>query len=220
MDLDEKNTPYLVVTPIHKTLNFEVILFHGASPFGEEHPSMINLALALANSGIKVYIPRLPKLTELELHSNTIDLIAHYYLYIKSMSSKNIVPAGISFGGGLLMKAMVKDKINDKLPKSILTYGTYYSLESSINFLISGVNDINGIHGYVKPNVWGLIVLFHNYIAGIEAGFDTRDIQKILKLRVLNKVIQSPRRILILISSTESKWSYCDHWHTSLTSCS
>ena len=52
MDLDEKNTPYLVVTPIHKILNFEVILFHGASPFGEEHPSIINLALALANKSL------------------------------------------------------------------------------------------------------------------------------------------------------------------------
>ena len=91
------------------------------------------------------------------------------------------------------MKAMVKDKIKDNLPKSILTYGTYYSLESSINFLISGVIDINGIHEYVKPNVWGLIVLFHNYIAEINAGFDTRNIQKILKLRVLNKVNESEK---------------------------
>ena len=50
---------------------------------------MINLALALANIGIKVYIPHLPKLAELELNDDTINLIVHYYLYINSLSSKN-----------------------------------------------------------------------------------------------------------------------------------
>ena len=103
IDLENNEVPYLEICPIIKPRGFEVILFHGASPYGEEHPSMVNLALALANSGIKVYIPKLPSLTELEINKNTVDLISHFYLKILQENPQiNIIPAGISFGGGLL----------------------------------------------------------------------------------------------------------------------
>ena len=70
-------------------------------------------------------------------------------------------------------------------------YGTYYSLPTSINFLLSGKIQYQEIDKYVKPNEWGLIVLFHNYLNGIDAGFDTTILKKILKLRVSNKIIES-----------------------------
>lgn len=189
--LMNEKIPFLEITPSSKLQNFEVILFHGASPYGEEHPGMINLALALAKSGIKVYMPRLPKLMNLELTKDTIDLISHFYLFITKLSNKKIIPAGISFGGGLLIKAMLQDKIKNKQPKSILTYGTYYSLQTSINFLLTGRIKYKEIDDFVKPNDWGLIVLFHNYLPGIDAGFDTTHLQKILELRVANKIIES-----------------------------
>jgi len=191
-DLYGIDVPFLEINSLKKNLNFEVILFHGASPYGEEHPAVISLALALADSGIKVYIPKLPKLTELEINTETVDLIAHFYLFIKlKFPQKNIVPSGLSFGGGLLMKAMLKNSIKDYLPKSILTYGTYYSLETSIEFLLTGKIKYNGNEEIVIPNDWGLIVLFHNYLSGIDVGFDSTQMQKVLKLRVNNKVTES-----------------------------
>ena len=195
----------MIVNPKkHKELNFEMILFHGASPYGEEHPAMINLALALAISGIKVYIPRLPELAELKINDNTIKLIVHFFLFVKSISNKNIVPSGISLGGGLLIKAILDKKIKNKLPKSILTYGTYYSIESCINFLSSGKINNNGNCKYIKPHDWGLILLFHNYIKGIKIGFDIKNIQKVLKLRVLNKINES-EKLMQTIPDNEKK---------------
>lgn len=192
LDLNNNEVPFLEVNPENPSKNFEVILFHGASPYGEEHPSMINLALALANCGIKVYIPKLPKLTKLEITNDTIDLILHFYLLIKKNSPQmNIIPAGISFGGGLLLKAMIRKEVKNNSPKSILTYGTYFSLETSIDFLLTGKIDMEGNEEYVKPNDWGLIVLFHNYLSGIAPGFDTEQMQKVLRLRVENLVSES-----------------------------
>jgi hypothetical protein len=191
-DLNGSDVPLLEIEPLKKKINLEVILFHGASPYGEEHPAMIDLALALSNGGIKVYIPRLPKLTQLEINIETVDIIAHFYSIIKEKSpNKNIVPAGMSFGGGLLMMAMLKDNVKNILPKSILAYGTYYSLETSIGFLVSGKIKNNGNEEFVKPNDWGLVVLFHNYLSGIDVGFDSTKMQKVLKLRVNNKVSES-----------------------------
>ena len=191
-DLDGNEIPFIEVNPQKSKIEFEIILFHGASPYGEEHPSMINLALALANCGIKIYIPRIPQLMKLEINKKSAELIAHFYSFIKFKNpSKNIVPAGISFGGGLLMKAMFHDNLKEIMPKSILTYGTYYSLETSINFLISGKIIHNGVEEFVKPNDWGLIVLFHNYLSAINVGFNTLQMQKVLNLRVNNKVTES-----------------------------
>ena len=191
-DLNGSDVPLLEIKPLKKKINLEVILFHGASPYGEEHPAMIDLALALSNGGIKVYIPRLPKLTKLEINIEIVDIIAHFYSIIKKkFPNKNIVPAGMSFGGGLLMMAMLKDNVKNILPKSILAYGTYYSLETSIDFLVSGKINNNGNEKFVKPNDWGLVVLFHNYLSGIDVGFDSTKMQKVLKLRVNNKVSES-----------------------------
>ena len=89
-DLNGSDVPLLEIEPLKKKINLEVILFHGASPYGEEHPAMIDLALALSNGGIKIYIPRLPKLTQLEINIETVDIIAHFYSIIKEQL-KNFV---------------------------------------------------------------------------------------------------------------------------------
>ncbi len=139
-----------------------------------------------------MYIPKLPKLAKLEINSASIDLILYFYLKVfKENPGINIIPAGISFGGGLLLKAI--SELNEKkyIPKSILTYGTFYSLESTIKFLISGEIVHNGKNKYIKPHDWGMTVLFHNFLSRLDLGFNTTELQKILKLRVNNKISES-----------------------------
>ncbi len=72
-----------------------------------------------------------------------------------------------------------------------MTYGTFYSLESTIKFLISGEIVYNGKNKYIKPHDWGMTVLFHNFLSRLDLGFNTTELQKILKLRVNNKILES-----------------------------
>lgn len=193
--------PAFDIEPLTGTSSMTIILYHGASPFAEEHPGMITLGQAMANGGIKVHIPRLPLLKELEITSQNVEWIAHHlnwFRNVKENKNKTIIPAGISFSGGLLLKALLHPLIKPSPPKSVFTYGTYFDFQSSIKFLLTGEINHNSQSYKISPNDWGLIVLFHNYLKFIDPGFDTVQMREILKLRVQNEVEESEKALLLL----------------------
>ena len=56
-----------------------MILFPGASPTAEEHPSLSYLASALANIGFNVYIPRIPLLKRLDISDDNVEWFQNAY---------------------------------------------------------------------------------------------------------------------------------------------
>ena len=137
----------------------------------------------------------------MEITSQNVDWIAHHLNWYKNLEeNKNItiIPAGISFSGGLLLKALLHPQIKPSPPKSVFIYGTYFDFQSSIKFLLTGEINHNSQTYKISPNGWGLIVLFHNYLKFIDPGFDSTQMREILKLRVLNEVEESEKALLLL----------------------
>jgi len=166
------------------------ILFPGASPFAEEHPGMIGLATTIMNLGYNVFIPRIPPLKALSIKSENIEWFAKAYEQIlrrDDVDQTKVAIIGISFGGSLLLKATLDEKIKSNPPLSMLMYGSCFNLESGLNFLLSG--EI----GHITPNDWGLTVFFHNFINDVETGFDTTAIQLVLAARVADKLDEVER---------------------------
>ena len=199
--IDDSKIPAIDIFPENDNQSTIIVLYHGASPFAEEHPGMLSLGQSMANAGVQVHIPRLPLLKELEITNENIDWIAHHFNWIKNKDEnkdKIVIPAGISFAGGLLLKAILHPLIAPNPPKSLFTYGTYFDFHSSIKFLITGEINHDGNSKKIIPNNWGLIVLFHNYLKFIDPGFDSIQMRDVLKLRVQNKVEASEIEMLIL----------------------
>ena len=94
---------------------------------------------------------------------------------------------GISFGGGILLKASLKELMLTSPPHSILTYGTFYDVKKSMDYLIHGTINIKGKDVVIQPHEWGLIVFMHNFLSSVDVGFDSSYLQKILALRVQDK---------------------------------
>ena len=176
-------------TPNPKKITF--ILFPGASPFAEEHPGMIGLATTIMNLGYNVFIPRIPPLKALSIKSENVEWFARAYNEIinrNDVDKTNVTIVGISFGGSILLKATLDERIKLNPPRSMLMYGSCFDLESGLNYLLSGKIEHNGKIAHIPPNEWGLTVLFHNFIKNVDAGFDTSAIQTILAARVADKL--------------------------------
>ncbi len=151
-----------------------LILYPGATVKGEAHPKMITLARSLAGTGIKVLLPRIPPLFDLQLSKEIFLLTVHFYKWVLKKSENNhpINLAGVSFGGVIVLKACLDSFLIKNKPKSILVFGTSYDVGTSMEFMFSGKIDDNGRALDIKPDPWSIIVLFHNYLNEINIGYE------------------------------------------------
>ena len=170
--------------------NQSIIIFPGASPYAEEHPGMLMLGNSLRNAGYNVYLPRVPALKKLKLEKENIDWFAHCYQKLvkhKIGHKDNIMIVGLSYGGASLLRATLDKRMQSPKPKSILSYGTYYSINTALDFFITGVIKYKNKTYNITPHERGPIVMFYNFIHTIDIPYDNIKIQNILKYRIQDK---------------------------------
>ena len=185
-----------------------IIIFPGASPYAENHPGMIMLGNALRNAGYNVYLPRIPALKNLILEKENIDWFAHCYQEIANKRIKrkqDIMIVGLSYGGASLLRATLDPRMQSPKPKSILSYGTYYSISTALDFFMTGVIKYNNMTYQITPHEWGPIVLFYNFIDTIETTYDKIKLKEILKYRIKDQHEQVKKEIEQLDESKEKQ---------------
>ena len=187
--LNKEPTPMNVFKPENPN-KYTIIIFPGASPTAEEHPQMIWLSHVMKKAGYQVFLPQIPPLKNLIISQSISDWMEHVYVWIrnhKDVNAEKIIMIGISFGGAMVLMTSLKKEIQRHPPKSVLVYGTYYDIETTLQFLITGKLITKETERKVQANEWGLIVLFHNYLSKVDVGYDTTNAQKILHLSVQEK---------------------------------
>ncbi|RMF09702.1 MAG: hypothetical protein D6762_03005 [Candidatus Neomarinimicrobiota bacterium] len=167
-----------------------LLLFHGASPYGENHPALDQMARAAAAAGITVYIPRIPPLMRLEIRPDLDGWIEQGYAWARSRVSPDtsVRIMGVSFGGPLVLKALSSGSLRDDPPEAVLLYGSYFDIDSILDYLCSGQMNFLGRHWVQPVNEWGLVVFFHNYLDRIDPGYSVRGLRQVLALRVADEV--------------------------------
>ena len=177
------------------------ILFLGASPDGEKHKAINYLAKILTKFGYNVFIPRIPPLMQLDISNKNVDWITYLYELIQSrqdVNSKYITAVGISYGGGMLLKASLNDKMIKNPPKSIFLYGAGCNTDTILNFITKGEFEHNGKVNKIEPHDWGLTVFFHHFMEDIDFGFDKKNIKEVIQLRINNKKAEAEERMKTL----------------------
>ena len=174
------------------------IIFLGASPDGEKHKAINYLAKIITKFNYNVFIPRIPPLMQLNISNENVDWITYLYELIgsrKDVDSKNVATVGISYGGGMLLKASLSKKLIDSPPKSIFLYGAGCNAETILKFITKGEFDNNGKLVKVIPHDWGLTVFFHHFINDIDFGFDRKNIKEVIQLRINNDKEKAHERL-------------------------
>ena len=147
--LDRRSTP-LRIYYSSKSTKKTIIIFLGASPDGEKHKAVNLLAKNLASLGYNVFIPRIPPLKQLNISNENIEWMTHIYKLIQSrddVNADNIIGFGISYGGGMLLKASLEKEFQANPLKSIYLYGAGCNAKTILNFITNGEFSVNG---YVK----------------------------------------------------------------------
>ena len=165
--LDNNKIPLKILNRLNSNDKSTIIIFPGASPHAETHQGMLFLGSIICKLGYKVIIPRIPPLKELKLDEESFEWFAHAYekILIREDVIKNKVSAmALSFGGAILIKASLDSRVSSNPPKSIMTFGTYSNIQSTLKFLCDGKIDLGGKNYTIEPHSWGLTVLFHNFI--------------------------------------------------------
>jgi len=168
-------------------------MFPGASVDAEKHPGILFLASIVCKLGFKVFIPRIPPLKKLKINDDCFNWFAHAYDEIinrDDVLKNKVISMALSFGGALLLKASFDTRISNNPPKSIMTFGTYCDIKSTLKFLCDGKIKVNNQDVYIKPHSWGLTVLLHNFLD--KFNFDEINdcktkIKEILSLRTEDK---------------------------------
>ena len=190
---DDQDVPLRIFHP-KKEKKLSVIIFPGASPFAEKHPGIINLASIIAKLGYKVFIPRITPLKNLDITDVNAEWFANAYEKITERDDIDptcITITGISFGGSLLLNAMLDNRMKTPSPKSLMIYGAAFNLNMGFKFLLDGEITHNNKIIKIKPNEWGVSVILHNFLSDIDVGFNTEEIREVLKYRMqddMNKV--------------------------------
>ena len=189
--LDGNELPLKIIKG-KSNLNRTLIIFPGASPTAEKHSGLLFLSSVLANIGFNVYIPRMPLLRDLNISEDNVDWFSYGYSQLikrDDIQGTKVSCMGVSFGGAILLKASLQDSMLNSPPHSIITYGTFYDVEKSMEFLIRGTIKIKGKDVSIKPHEWGLVVFMHNFLGSVDVGFDTTNIERIIALRVQDKEV-------------------------------
>ena len=191
--IDNSQIPIKILSRPNKNDCSTIIVFPGASPDAENHPGMLFLASIICKLGYKVIIPRIPPLKELKLNEQCFDWFAHAYQQIlirEDIIKTKVSAMALSFGGAVLLKASLDSRISDNPPKSIMTFGTYSNIQSTLKFLCDGKINLDKNSYTIKPHSWGLTVLFHNFLDKFnfpEIKNYKKEFTKIINLQIQDK---------------------------------
>ena len=199
--LNNEDIPLKKLTRKNKIDQTTVVMFPGASADAEEHPGMLFLGSIICKLGFKVFIPRIPPLKKLKINEDCFDWFSHSYNEIikrDDINKDKVISMALSFGGALLLKASFDSRISKNPPKSIMTFGTYSDIKTTLKFLCNGKIKLNSEEIFIKPHSWGLTVLFHNFLD--KFNFDEINeykdkIREIVALRIEDKLDEVDNKI-------------------------
>ncbi len=150
-----------------------VIMYHGATPFGLEHPTMNLLAQNLVRLNVRVFYPLLPHLANMKLSPLTIPRMKRFYQQVEKRDDilpDKILISGFSFSGGMVLKLSTDPEIN---PAGVISYGSYYDLESTLRFFFTGQAQYKSTRVEIVPHEYTKAVWFWNYIDRLNLPFET-----------------------------------------------
>lgn len=175
--------PCRILKPVRSNRHRAIILYHGASPYAEEHPAINQLGQALALMGLTVYIPRLPRLKALHIDGSSGLAMAAAYQHIcisGAWRPRQVSLVGTSFAGGLLLKSLAEDDWGSIAPGAVMTFGSYCNLETALRFVLTGQARFGKVSLDVDTDPWGQIIFFYNYLEYIERPFDLEAVREVL----------------------------------------
>jgi len=159
-----------------------LLLVHGLSSAGRQHPELVRLARALLARGQLVLVPQFEGLAAFRLSGREVDDVRAALVHLQAVSSRRAGIAGFSFGAGpaLIAAADAPDL------RVVGSFGGYADLRDVLVFVTTGVHRFAGRREVVRQeeyNRWKLLALLTGFV---EDGDDRERLQAIATRRLAN----------------------------------
>ncbi len=133
------------------------------SPFiekGLDDPRLVNLAQTFARAGFVVAVPLADK-NRLVISKKDIEDVVATVLFLKEKPEFNAATFGlfgISYGNGPVIAAAADERIRE-LVRFIISFGGYYDLQNTLEFIQTGRYAYKDIQGVLEPDPYTRKVL-------------------------------------------------------------
>jgi fermentation-respiration switch protein FrsA (DUF1100 family) len=127
-----------------------LILVHGLSPEGKDHPRLQAAARLLARRGGAVLVPTLPGFTRLRLRPEEAEPIVQAIEAMTRNGHTEVALLGISVGAGPTLLAATDPRVAQRV-RVTLTLGGYASAVELFRFFLTGVYRYREVEGRVPP---------------------------------------------------------------------
>lgn len=140
-----------------------LLLVHGLSPAGRQHPELVRLARALARRGQLVLVPHFDGLAAFQLSGREVDDVRAALAHLRALSPWPTGVAGFSFGAG---PALIAAADAPGL-RMVGAFGGYADLRDVLVFITTGAyrfGDREGVMRQEEYNRWKLLALLAGFV--------------------------------------------------------
>lgn len=174
------------------------IVLHGVTCPGEEHPSLVRFAQALAWSGGRVIIPEIQAWKRLELDPAPAQIAVDAALRFVSEeplgggADRPVAVVGFSFGCPQGVLAAARPEARGAID-GVVGFGGYADLEATVAFGLTGAYLADGEPRRIRPDPYGRWVVASNYLHRISGLEEATDVSSCLRELA---VLASRRKIM------------------------
>jgi len=143
--------------------NGGIVLLHGIHHLGMEDPRLVNLARALAGSGVEVMTPELQDLADYRITPRTVDTIGASAVILSTKMQRPVGVIGLSFAGGLSLMAAARPEYEDKIG-FVLAVGAHDEMSRVANFYATNQEpNPNGQEQHLQAHDYGVLILAYEH---------------------------------------------------------
>jgi pimeloyl-ACP methyl ester carboxylesterase len=155
--------PCTVYAPIRRGVRGGIVLAHGIHAEAIAEPRLIALAQALASTGFRVVTPLLADLASYRVtHQGAEVISATANALARELDVPSVVVFGISFGGGLALRAACEPALNPPIARVIALGAHNDAVRTARFFLGERALGPGGEQAEVLPHSYGREVLWHS----------------------------------------------------------
>jgi pimeloyl-ACP methyl ester carboxylesterase len=166
-------------------LRGSLVLVHGLSREGKDHPAFQRVAQSLARAGFLVLAPDLPDLRAFYVSENSVRAIVRGVQVLETEAVSPLGILGFSFGAGPALLAAADPAIRDRVDL-VGSFGGYWDLSNVIAFVTTGWYEENGRWRQASQqpyNRWKLLAALAPYVAN---PVERADLQQLVKRKLAN----------------------------------
>ena len=156
----------------------------GVSRMGRYHPQLVRFSQALASTGAAVLVPAVPEWRNLEVSPSVIGPTLRGSIDAlrerPEVRPERFGAIGFSFGAPGLAIAASRDELAEDIA-GIVLFGGYHSLTRTMECMLTGRHEWEGVDYGLSPDPYGRWVVASNHLTSVPGCEDAGDVADALR---------------------------------------